>query len=58
MEPYQLLPLQVRVDLGVMAVMGYTALSRSLELEPYHMFESVIFYSDELNIVAKLFAKW
>ena len=34
MTAKQELPLQVRVDLGVMVMKGYSTLSRSLKLEP------------------------
>ena len=35
MGPQQVLPLWVRVDLGVMSIKWYSALTISLELEPY-----------------------
>ena len=36
MGPQQVLPLQVRVDLGVMAMKGYSALPGAPELEPHY----------------------
>ena len=35
--PYQVLPLQVRVDLGAMAMKGYSSFPKAPELlEPHH----------------------
>ena len=42
MGPKQMLPLQVRVDLGVMALKVFSTLTRSPELMPYQMQFSVI----------------
>ena len=36
MRPKQILPFHVKVDLGVMALKGYSTLTRSLEFELYH----------------------
>ena len=35
-EPYQVLPLQARVNLGAMAMKGYSAFSKSPRLKPQH----------------------
>ena len=41
MGPYQVLPFQVRVDLGVMAMKGYSAFSKLRELmKPWHQIVS------------------
>ena len=39
MGPEQLLLLQVRVDLGVMAMKEYSTLSRTLEQEPHYQMQ-------------------
>ena len=39
MGPKQVLPLLIRVDLGVMAIKGYSTLPRSQELEPYYQMQ-------------------
>ena len=36
MRPQQVLPLKIKVDLGIMAMKGYSTLPRSPELEPHH----------------------
>ena len=39
MGSYQALPRQIKVDLGVMAMKGYSTLPRSLELELHHLIQ-------------------
>ena len=39
MGPKQVLQLQVRVDLGVMAMKGYSTFPRSPKLEPHHQMQ-------------------
>ena len=39
MEPKQVLPFWVRVDLGIMTMKGFFTLSRSPEQEPFHQMQ-------------------
>ena len=39
MVPKQVLPLRVRVDLGVMAIKGYATHPRSPQLEPHYQMQ-------------------
>ena len=56
MSPYRVLPLQVRVDLGVMVMKEYPTLLRSPELEPHHqMWFSLILSSPFLWGLLSLF---
>ena len=61
-----MLPLRVRVDLGVMAMKGYSTFPRALELEPHHqmqfnvmprtpIFDSVDGVNLQLNLFCPLF---
>ena len=50
MELKQVLPLQIRVDLGIMAVNGYSTLSRSPELESHHQMQFSILPRTHENI--------
>ena len=43
MGPYQVLPLQTRVDLGAMAMKGYSAFPNASVLELHHQLSSVIY---------------
>ena len=36
MRPYQVLPLQVKVDLGVIAMKGYSSFIKASGLKPYY----------------------
>ena len=40
MRPWLVLPLQVKVDLEVMAMKRYSTFPKALELEPYHQMVS------------------
>ena len=42
MRPQQVLPLQARVDLGVMVMKGYSMFFKAPGLEPHHQMFSVI----------------
>ena len=39
MGPWQVLPLRVRVDLGVITIKGYSTFLRYPELEPHHLMQ-------------------
>ena len=38
----KIIPLQVRVDLEIMAMKGYSTLPRSPELEPHHQMHFIV----------------
>ena len=49
MKLEQVLPLQFRVDLRVMAIKEYIPLLITLELDPYHQIQSSVLKSSEPN---------
>ena len=42
MGPKQIVPLPVKVDLGVMVMNRYSTLPKSLEMEPHHQMHFIV----------------
>ena len=56
MEPQQILLFQVWINRGLMAMKGYSTLSRSSELEPHHQMQCSVIST--INLIIKFKFKW